>query len=116
MIPTMTRNKAGTAMVDMRKARPRICSRNSRRAIRKILRIGFASHGQDEDLFERRLDQFKAINRSDDGGFVEQFLRVAVGLELDFGVAGKVFGLGDLVTIQERGVALELDDHPVALI
>ena len=55
-------------MVESRKARPRICSRYSRLAIRRMLRIGLASHGLDKDLFERRLDQFKAVDGRHGGG------------------------------------------------
>ena len=61
--------------VVMRKARPRICSRYSRLAIRSMLRIGLASDGLNEDLFERRLDQFESIDRGGGRSFVQQLLR-----------------------------------------
>ena len=90
-------NQAGApAMVENLKARPRICSRYSRLAISRMLRIGLASHGLDEDLFERRLNQLEAVDGGHGRGFVQQLLRVAVRLELDLGVAGEVLGLGDL--------------------
>jgi hypothetical protein len=48
-----------------------------------MLRIGLASHGLNEDLFERRLDQFEAIDGRCGRGLVQQLLRVAVfGLSL----------------------------------
>ena len=80
MMPTITTNSSGTRMVESRKARPRTCSRYSRLAMRRILRIGLASHGLDEDLFERGLDQFETVDGRHGGGFVQQLLRVAVGV------------------------------------
>src|ERR1700756_5875851 len=91
-----TAKSSGTRMVETRKARPRICSRYSRLATRKMLRIGLVSYGLNEDFFKRGLNQFKAINGGDGGGLVEQFLRVSMGMEANFGVAGKVFGCIDL--------------------
>ena len=60
-----------------------------------------ASHGLDEDLFKRRLDQFEAINGGCRGGLVQQLLRVAVRFEPDFGMAGEVFRLGNFIAVQE---------------
>src|ERR1035437_10609796 len=87
MMPMMTANNAGTRMVVNRKARPRICSRYSRLAIRVMLRIGLASHGLNEDLFERRLDQFEAVDGGHGSGLVQQPLRIAVGMKSYLGVA-----------------------------
>ena len=101
MMPTMTRETAGRPMVDIRKARPRICSRYSRLAIRSMLRIGLASHGLDKDLFKRRLDQLEAVDGGHGGGLMQQLLRVAVWLEPDLGVAGEVLRLGDFFAVQE---------------
>src|ERR1039458_5386662 len=115
MMPIITANKAGTAMVDMRKARPRICSRYSRLAINKILRIGLASHGLDEDLFERGLDQLKSIDGRHRRGFMQQLLRIAVRMKLDFGMAGGIFELLNLRAFEECGVAFKLHDYAVAL-
>src|SRR5579863_5940844 len=100
----------------MRKARPRTCSRYSRAAISSILCIGLASHGLDEDFFERRLDELKAIDGGYGGGFVEELLRVAAGFEANLGVAGEVFGVLDLGALEKAGVALELGDDTVALV
>jgi hypothetical protein len=63
------------------------------------LGIGLASHGLNEDLFERRLDQLKAIDGCRRRGLMQQLLRVAARFEFDFGVAGVVVGLGDLVAL-----------------
>src|ERR1035438_5284876 len=98
------------------KARPRICSRYSRFAIKKMLRIILASHGLDKNLFQRRLNQLEAVDGGDGRGFMEQLLRVAVRFERDLRVAGEVFRLRDLFTVQKCGVSLELDDHVVALV
>src|ERR1017187_1665660 len=95
MMAMMTPNSSGTAIVERRNARPRICSRYSRRAMRAMLCIGFASHGLDEDLFKRGLDQLVAVDGGHGGGLVQQLLRIAVGLELDFRVAGEVLGFSD---------------------
>src|SRR5664279_2071054 len=103
-------------MVETRKARPRICSRYSRFATRKMLRIGLVSYGLDEDFFERGLNQFEAIDGGDGGGLVEEFLRVAVRVEANFGMAREVLGRLDFGAVEERGVAVELDDDAVALI
>src|ERR1700738_5556339 len=95
----------GTRMVDTRNARPRICSRYSRLATSSRLRIGLASHGLNEDLFERRLDQFETVDGGDCRCFMKQLLRVAVGMKANLGVTGEVLGFGDLGAIQEAGVA-----------
>src|SRR5271157_2256949 len=116
MAPSMRRIPSGNSTVENLKARPRICCRYSRLAMRRTLRIGLASHGLDEYLFKRGLDQLETINRRHGRGLVEQLLRVAVRFELDLRVAGEVFGLGDLVAIQEIRASLKLDDHVVALI
>ena len=102
--------------MEILKARPRICSRYSRLATRRILRIGLASHGLDEDLFERRLDQLEAVDCRRGGGLMQQLLRVAVRLELDLGVAGEVSGLRNLVAGQKSRASLELDNNVVALV
>src|SRR5215469_2214968 len=52
---------AGMRNVKIRKALVRTRSRYSRRAIRKTLRI-VLPHDFDEDLFQRRFDQFKLVN------------------------------------------------------
>ncbi len=88
-------------MVDILKARPRICSRYSRLAIRKTLRIGFSSHGLDEDLFKRGLDQFEAIYGGCRGGLVQQLLGVSVLLEPYLGVTGEIFRLGNFIAVQK---------------
>src|ERR1700692_2678596 len=112
----MTAKSNGTRTVDTRNARPRICSRYSRLATSNRLRIGFASHGLNENLFERRLDQFEAV----DGGYrrslVEQLLCVAMRLKANFSVAGEVLGFSNLRTLQETRVAVEFNNHAVALI
>src|SRR5215472_11468889 len=97
----MMANRRGTRMVETRKARPRICSRYSRRATRIRLCIGFASHRLDEDLFERRLDQFETIDCGDSGRFVKQLLGVALRLQADLGVAGEVFCFGVFRALEE---------------
>src|SRR6266567_5494249 len=112
----MTAKSKGTRMVDTLNARPRICSRYSRLATSSRLRIGLASHGLNEDLFERGLDQFETVDGGDGGRFVQQLLRVAVRMKANLGVAGEVLGLGNLSAVEEAGVAIELDDYPVALV
>ena len=47
---------------------------------------------------------------------MQQLLRFAMRLELDFGVAGVVVGLGNLVALQEIGAAFKLHDDVVALV
>src|SRR5271165_376779 len=121
VMPRAKRASAGTIMVDRRKARPRIFSRYSRRAMSSMLRdnrlgIGLASHGLNENLFERGLDQFKAIDSGGRRGLMQQLLRVAVRFELDFSVAGVVVGLGNLVATQKIGAAFKLHDDVVALV
>src|ERR1700728_4041156 len=98
---------AGTRRVEMRKARPRICSRYSRRATRSMLRIGLASHGLDKDFLERRLDEFETIDSGHGSGEVKKLLRVAAGLERYFSVAGVIIGRGDLIGFEEIGAAFE---------
>src|SRR5258708_40002122 len=115
-MPMTTANRSGTSIVETRKARPRICSRYSRRATSRMLRIGLASHGLNEDFFERRFDEFEAVDGGDGCGLVEELLRVAVGVKTDLGVATVVVGLGDFRALQERGVSFELDDDAVALV
>src|ERR1700728_4485499 len=101
-MPKMSAKAPGTSTVVRRKARPRICSRYSRLATRRILRIGFASHGLDENLFERGLDQFKAINRRGGGGLMQQLLCVCAFLEANLCVAGIIVGFGDFRAVQKR--------------
>jgi len=62
------------------KARPRICSRYSRFAMRSMLRMSIASHSADEDFFERRLDEFEAVNGGDGCCFMEEFCASPWGL------------------------------------
>ena len=107
---------AGTRMVDTLNARPRICSRYSRFAIRSMLRIGLASHGLDEYLFKRRLDQLEPVDGRHCRGLVQQLLRIAVRLQLDFRVAGVILRLRNLIALQKRGASFKLDNHVVALI
>src|SRR5580658_2726426 len=78
---------SGTSMVDILKARPRICSKYSRFAISSILRIGFASHGLDKNLFKRWFNQFEPVNGCHRRRLVQQFLRVAVRFQLNLRVA-----------------------------
>src|ERR1035441_3431570 len=106
----------GKSTVENLKARPRICSRYSRLAIRRTLRIGLASHGLDEDFLERGLDQLETINCGYRGSFVQQLLRIAVFLELDLSMAGVVPGFGNLIAVEEIRAALKLDHNAVALI
>jgi len=47
---------------------------------------------------------------------MQELLRVAARLELDLGVTGEVLCLRNLITLEESGVSLELDDHVVALV
>lgn len=82
-----TANNAGTRMVVMRKARPRICSRYSRFATSRRLRIGFASHGLDEDFFERRFNKLEAIDCGHGCFLMQELLGIAVRVETNFGVA-----------------------------
>src|ERR1035437_471212 len=114
--PSSATISSGTSTVETRKARPRICSRYSRFAIKKILRMILASHGLDKNLFQRRLNQLEAVNRRLGRGLMQELLRVAVRLELDLGVTGEVLCLRNLITVQESGVSLKLDDHAVALV
>src|ERR1035437_8032520 len=114
--PSSATISSGTSTVETRKARPRICSRYSRFAIKKILRMILASHGLDKNLFQRRLNQLEAVDGRHGCGLMQELLRVAVRLELDLGVTGEVLCLRNLITVQESGVSLELDDHAVALV
>src|ERR1700691_4114145 len=114
--PTITANTAGSPTVVARKARPRICSKYSRLAIRRILRIGLASHGLDKYLFERGLDQLKAVNGGYGSGLLQQLLGVSVLFEPNLGVAGVVLRFRNFFRIQESGASFKLDDHPVALV
>src|SRR5580698_8193167 len=116
LTPSRKTISSGTSTVENRKARPRICSRYSRFATSSILRIGLASHGLDEDLFKRGLNQLKAIDGSHARGLVEQLLRIAVRLERDLGVAGVVVGFSNLVALEEVRVAFEFHDHMIALV
>src|ERR1700736_748144 len=106
-------NSPGTRIVETRKARPRTCSRYSRLANNKRLRIGLPSHCLDEDLFERRFHQFKSVDGGNRGSLVQQLLRVAMRLHANLGVARKVLGLGNLRALQEARIAAELHNHPV---
>src|SRR5664279_3147717 len=112
----MSPKMAGTPNVVILNARPRTCSRYSRLAISNMLRIGSAPHGLDEDLFERRLHHFKAINHRPRGSLAQQLLRVAVFLESNLSVAGEIFRFGNLRAVQKIGVAFKLDDHMIALV
>src|SRR5580658_4320605 len=115
-MPRMTAKSYGTPMVDRRKARPRICSRYSRFAMRSVLRIGLASDGANEDFFKRRLNELEAVNLGGRRGLAQEFLRVAAGLQANLGVTGKVFCFRDLRRVEERGVAFEFNDDLVALV
>src|SRR5580692_12135174 len=81
-----------------------------------MLRIGLASHGQDEYLFERRLDQLKSIDSRHGGSLMQQLLRVAALLELDLGMATEVLRFGNFTAVQKSWAALKLHDYAVALI
>src|SRR6185437_6215811 len=120
-LPPINRTiSTGTSTVDKRKARPRIFSRYSRLAINRTLRgslsIGFASHGADEYLFERGLNQFEPVDGGAGRGFAQQLLRVSVRLEEDLRVAGEVFCLRHFVARQKTGVAFELDIDAIAFV
>src|ERR1700721_2766354 len=95
-MPKTIASAAGNPIVDNRKALLLICSRYSRFAINSVLRIGLASHGLDEDLLERRLNQFKSINGRHRGCLMQQLLRVPVVLEPNLGMAGEIVRLGNL--------------------
>src|ERR1700679_3656362 len=95
-MPKTIASAAGNPIVDNRKALLLICSRYSRFAINSVLRIGLAPHGLDENLFKRRLNQFKSINSRHRGSFMEQLLRVPVFLQPNLGMAGKILRLGNL--------------------
>jgi hypothetical protein len=70
-----------------------------------MLRIGFASHGLNEDLFERGFDKLKAVDRGHGGGLVQELLRIAVRLKTNLGVAGVIVSLGDLSALKKAGSA-----------
>src|SRR5215472_13348905 len=115
-MPMTTANRSGTRIVETRKARPRICSRYSRWATRTMLRIGLASYGLNEDLFQRRLDQFKAVNGGHRYRRVQQLLGIAVRVKANLGVAGVIFGRLDLGAVEKGGIAFKFNDHAVALV
>src|ERR1035441_121996 len=113
---SMPRMHNGSSTVENLNARPRICSRYSRLAIRRTLCIGLASNGLDEDLLERGLDQFESINLGCGSCLMQQLLRVALRLELDLGVGRKNLRFRNLIAVQERRTAFKFDDHAIALI
>src|SRR5215469_1997670 len=108
-MPMTTAKSSGTRMVETRKARPRICSRYSRRATRTMLRICLTSHRLDEDFFKRWFNQLKTINRGHGGGFMQKLLRIAVGMHANLRMAGVVIGRLDLGALKERSIAFELN-------
>src|SRR5580692_6716247 len=103
-------------MVEPLKARLRICSIYSRLAIKRILRICFASHRLDEYLLKRGLNQFVPVNGRHGRGLVKQLLCVAVLLQPDFGVAGEVLCFSNLRRIEKGRTSVELDNDAVAFI
>src|SRR6185437_7919275 len=99
---TITAKRTGKPKVVILNAFPRICSRNSRFATRSMLRMAvIASHGADKNLFERRLDQFKTIDRSHGCRLAQQLLRIAGRLQPDFRMAGKILRLGNLRALKK---------------
>src|ERR1700733_3979015 len=115
-MPKMSAKAAGTSTVVRGRSRPRICSRSSRLATSRTLRIGFASHGLDKNLFERGLDQLVTKDGGYGGGFMQQLLRVAMLFEANFDVAGEAVGLGNLFAREKCGAAFEFNDNAVALV
>jgi len=60
-----------------------------------------ASYRENEDFLERRLNQFEAVDGGHGSSQVQELLRVAVGLEADFSVAGEVLCFGDFVALRK---------------
>src|SRR5258708_25445195 len=103
----MTRAKsAGTRIVEILNARPRICSRYSRLATSNRLRIGLASHGLNEYLFERRFNEFESVDVAHRGGFMEQLLRIAVGMKANLRVRREALCFGNLRAVESTVVAV----------
>src|SRR5271154_6768180 len=85
--------RIGMRIVMIRKLLAWMRSRYSRFAMSHTLRIGFASYGFDEDLFEGGFHHLKVV----DVGAVfdrgcEKMLRGGIVVKLDLRVAGVVFG------------------------
>src|ERR1700733_8171821 len=112
----MSANTPGSPMVVIRKARPRTCSRYSRFAMSRILRIGFASHCPDEDFFQRWFDQFEPIDGGARRSFLQQFLRVAMRLQLNLRMPGEVLGFGNLRAVEKLLATLKLNHHVIPFV
>src|SRR6185437_8015778 len=113
---TITANKMGRPSVVILKALPRICSRNSRLANSHMLRMVVAPDGPDEDFFERWLDYLKAVDGSHRCSFMQQLLRVSAWLQVNLGVAGKIFRFRHFIALKKCRVALELNHHMIPLV
>jgi hypothetical protein len=85
----------------MRKALLRIRSRYSRRAISNASRIHFLPYRLDENLFQRRLYQLKAVNLRVLFGCAQQCLRVAMLLQPDLHVARILPAFGNRLMAQK---------------
>src|SRR5271170_7264480 len=95
MIEKIPTKIAGMSTVVILKALPRTCSRYSRFAISQMLCISAASHGLNEYLFERRLDQFELVNARHADRLAQQSLGIGAVPEFYFRVAGVVLEFGN---------------------
>ena len=95
-------NSTGTRIVDHRERRARESAPGIRAlATSSKLRIGLASHGLDENLFERRLHQFEPVNLRHCRSLVQQLLRVSMRVQPDLGVPAKFFASAISRALQE---------------
>src|SRR5580704_1469900 len=114
--PKINPNAAGMSTVLTRKALLRIRSKYSRRAINNASRIHSLPHRLDENLFQRRLNQFEAINACLLFGRTQQCLRVGVLLQPDLHMTRIFLAFGNCLMAQKPVSALEIDNHPVAFV
>src|SRR5277367_6183891 len=100
-MPKIPMKMAGIRIVVILNALPRTCSRYSRFAISQILCIGLASHGLNEYLFQRRLDQLELIDARLADGLAQQRLRIRAVFQLQLGMAGVILELRNRFMFQE---------------
>src|SRR5215831_12474730 len=109
-MPMIAAKITGTPKVVILNARPRTCSRYSRRATSQILRIDLASNCLNKDFFQRRLDHLETVDGCHGRRFAQQLLCVAVRLQLDLRMTRKVRCFRYLQALEKIGAALKFNN------
>src|ERR1700722_9571192 len=115
-MPNINANIMGISTVLTRNALLRIRSRYSRRATSNASCIGFLPNRLDENFFQGRLNQLKAVNLRLLCRGAQQVLRVGVLLKSDFHPPRILLILGNRLMAQKALFAVEIEDDPISFV